>query len=105
MMWYLVYIATVVSSYAQLGLMTTGPFDSEQKCSQYATDSWNSTNTFIEVPPKGPNANWFNSKHTVHYMESAAGQMGIYWSCVEVRDPKDIKYSIIENNMGGDESG
>jgi len=38
-------------------------------------------------------------------MESAAGQMGIYWSCVEVRDPTDIKYSIIENNMGGDESG
>lgn len=104
-MWYLVYVATVVASYAQLGLMTTGPFDTIEQCSQYAHATWNEKNTFNEVELDRPNTNWFHSNHKITYMESKTAQMGVYWSCVNPRNPKDTRYSIIENNMGGDGNG
>jgi len=85
MMWFLVYVALVVSSSSNFGMMTTGPFESEDACTEYAYKTWE---LFTEPNLTSTRKlNWFSTRHSIHFLEHEGSQMGIYFSCVNPRDP------------------
>ena len=86
MEWFLVYIALVVSSYSNLGLMTSGPFQNETACTEYAYSAWSKDKGYKEKDD-WPKINWFNTLHSVHLMENAKAHMAVYFSCVKIRKP------------------
>jgi len=39
-MWTLIYFSAVMVSWASIGMMTTGPFKTEESCLEYASETW-----------------------------------------------------------------
>ena len=86
-MWLIVYIALVATNYTDLGMMTTGPFQSEEQCLEFAYSNWKGKDGWKEDPDQPHRYNWFSSYHTIHFMDNAEGNIGIYFSCIKNRSP------------------
>ncbi len=86
-MWYLLYVSTVVSSWASVGIMSEGPFESEKACFIAAKDSWKKSDGWI-MQSKGSvdhRTNFYNSKYRIYYLDNKEAKMGLYYTCVEPR--------------------
>jgi len=70
-------------------MMTTGPFETEQICLEYAFKTWSENKGWKESPnsiiSSGRNRNYFNSKYTIYYVDNDESNMGLYYSCVKSR--------------------
>ena len=86
-MWILVYMAIVATHFTDLGMMTTGPFQSEEQCLIYAYENWSEEDGWKRDPEQPHRYNWFASLHTIHFLDNAQGNIGIYFSCVQNRSP------------------
>jgi len=88
-MWYLLYTMTVVAHFADLGMMATGPFQTVIECESYAEQTWQKEDGWSESEAQPSNRyNWFNSNYRIHYRENPKAAMGLYYSCIEMREPK-----------------
>lgn len=91
-MWTLIYIVTVMSSWASIGMMVEGPFKTEQSCLEYASETWSENKGWKEPTDSmisdGRNKNFYNSSYTIYYVDNDKGNVGTYYSCVK---PREIK--------------
>ena len=95
--WVLIFIITVASQMqgnSGIGMMAKGPFINEAECIQVADRIWARKNGWEVVnPPWGGNGgdgwrnNYFHSKYRLKYLDNKKANMGVYWSCVELRRP------------------
>ena len=89
-MWYLLFTVTVVAQFADLGMMAVGPFPTTIECESYADKTWPADKGWNEIEDGPKNRyNWFNSNYRIHYRDNAGASMGLYFSCVELREPKE----------------
>ena len=88
-MWYLIFTMTVVANFADLGMMATGPFQTVTECESHADKTWQKENGWRESELQPSNRyNWFNSNYRIHYRDNSQAAMGLYYSCIEMREPK-----------------
>ena len=57
-MWILVYMAIVATHFTDLGMMTTGPFQSEEQCLIYAYENWSEEDGWKNDPEQPHRYNW-----------------------------------------------
>ena len=88
-MWSIIYIVTIMSSWTSIGMMTTGTFETEQACLEYASETWSENIGWKNVPNSmiadGRNRNFVDSRYTIYYVDNDEANMGLYYSCVKPR--------------------
>lgn len=93
-MWYLLYISTVMTAWADIGLMADGPFKSETACYAHAEKSWKESSGWIldsRGSSKKYKLNFYSSKYKVFYVDNEKANVGTYYSCVEPRNAETKK--------------
>ncbi len=86
-MWSLVYASTVLSMWTNFGLMTEGPFETEQACFQYIEAQLKQSDGWIVEPEEKTRRNFYSSRSEVRYRNHAKSGIGTYYSCVKMRSP------------------
>ena len=85
MNWFLLYLAvTTGATGVQTGLMTTGPFETATACLLYAEETWIDSDWKLQVEKQ----NFYDSRTTIYLREHVGGDMSVFYTCVEVREPK-----------------
>ena len=88
MNWVLIYLAVVVGGNygVQTGMMSTGPFETEDACMLYAEETWTEEEGWnLETTLQ----NFYDSAspHIIH-REHTNSDMGVFYTCVEIREIK-----------------
>jgi hypothetical protein len=86
MNWILMYLMmTFNMNVVQTGMHSTGPFNNEQACSEYAKETWRRTDWIVQDPGR----NFFDSTNWIQHLEHKDSNAAVFWTCVEIRNPPE----------------